>query len=133
MKMAKLEKAVSLAKKVGYVFIATANAEGISHIAAAGKMELSGKGCVSVTEWFCSQTVANLQENKCTSIVVWDPASDNGYQLLGQLEKVEDSGILDGYVPNEEKLHLPQVERKLLIKIEKILDFRCGPHSDTED
>ncbi len=133
MKLEKLKKAVSLAKKMGYIFIATADGQNVAHIAAAGKVELSDKGCIAVTEWFCLQTVANLQENKYASVVVWDPVSDNGYQLLGQLEKIEDLSILDGYIPEEAKLHLPQVERRLLIRVEKIFDFRRGPHSDTQD
>ena len=28
---------------------------------------------------------------------------------------------------------MPQVEKRLLIKVEKILEFRLGPHSDVED
>jgi hypothetical protein len=50
------------------------------------------------------------------------------------MEKIEDLYILDGYAPEKDSPHpLPQVERKLLIKVVKIMDFRLGPHSDTED
>ena len=134
MKKEKLEKVTCLAEKAGYVFIATADAAGQPHLAAAGKLGLADEDCVTVTEWFCPGTVANLHTNKCVSIVVWAKDSDSGYQLLGRLEKTEDLGVLDGYAPGlEGEPPLPQVEKQLLIRIEKILDFKLAPHSDVEE
>jgi hypothetical protein len=134
MKIDSLQKAVRLAETTGCVFIATSDAKGMPHLAAAGKLSHAGKKNVTVTEWFCPGTVANLDANKCVSIVVWDKESDNGFQMLGQLEKIEDLGVLDGYAPGlEGKPPLPQVQRRLLIRIEKILDFKQGPHSDIEE
>ncbi len=134
MKMEKLEKAVSLSKRIGFVCVATADRRGIPHIATAGKMELADEGCLAITEWFCPGTTANLQTNKFVSVVVWDRDSDSGYQILGKLEKIEELGILNGYAPDiESGPPLPQVKRRLLIKVQKITDFKLGPHSDAED
>ena len=128
-----LESALALAKKVGYVFIATADSQGMPHVTAAAQIASFDRG-VAVTEWFCPGTVANLQKNKCVSIVIWSKDLDNGYQLIGRLAGVEDVGVLDGYSPAREgKPPLPQVEKRLLVKVEKILDFCLGPHSDVED
>ena len=45
---------------------------------------------------------------------------------------VEDLAVLDGYVPSVERAgNTPQVQRRLLMRIDSILDFRCGPHSDS--
>ena len=132
--MDKLEKAVGLSRKTGFVCVATADRNGIPHIATASKMELEDEGCLAITEWFCPGTTANLQTNKFVSIVVWDRDSDSGYQMLGKLERIEELGILNGYAPDIEPWPpLPQVERRLLIKVQKITDFRLGPHSDAED
>ena len=132
--MEKLKKAVSLSRRIGFICIATAESRGMPHIATAGKMELADEGYLSITEWFCPGTIANLQTNKFVSIVVWDRDSDSGYQMLGELEKIEELGILNGYAPDIESMPpLPQVERRLLIKVQKITDFRLGPHSDAED
>ncbi|MFB0525577.1 MAG: pyridoxamine 5'-phosphate oxidase family protein [Phycisphaerae bacterium] len=79
----KLKKAISIAEKIACVFVATADNEKIPYVAAVGKIKLNGTDCVAATEWFCPQTVANLQENKFVSIVAWDEASDSGYQLIG--------------------------------------------------
>jgi len=134
MKTDSLQKAVRLAETTGCVFVATSDADGMPHLAAAGKLSYAGKKNVAVTEWFCPGTVANLDNNKYVSIVVWDKDADTGFQLLGRLEKIVDLGVLDGYAPAlEKKPPLPQVQRQLLIRIEKILDFKLGPHSDVEE
>ena len=89
---------------------------------------------MAVAAWFCPGTVDNLRQNRKISLVVWDAAADIGYQLLGEVEKVEELSVLDGYVPGEEeKPPLPQVERQLLVRLEKIIDFSHAPHSDVED
>ncbi len=132
--MEKLKKAVGLSRKIGFVCVATADRMGMPHIATASKMDLTDEGCLAITEWFCPGTTANLQTNKFVSIVVWDRGSDSGYQMLGKLEKIEELGILNGYAPDiESGPPLPQVERRLLIKVWKITDFKLGPHSDAED
>jgi len=59
---------------------------------------------------------------------------DNGYQLLGKTEKVENTAMMDGYAPGlEDKPPLPQVERRLLIRVDKIIGFRNSPHTDEEE
>ena len=134
MNVEKLQKAIVLAAKVERVWVATADAEGMPHIAAAAKLESDDQETIEVTEWFCPGTTANLQTNKFVSIVVWDRDSDSGYQMLGKLEGIEELGILNGYAPDlESGPPLPQVERRLLIKVQKITDFRLGPHSDAEE
>lgn len=134
MKADKLEKVVRLAKDLGYVFIATADSRGMPHVAAAGKLEHAGKQNVTVREWFCPGTVANLDVNKCISIVAWRRQPDAGYQLLGTVMKILDTGVLDGYAPEVERAHpMPQIEKELLIKVEKIIEFKLSPHSDLED
>jgi len=127
-----LKKAVSLAKMIGHAFIATADATGLPHIAAARKIALNKEGIV-VEEWFCPGTLANLAENRRMAIVVWDPDNDLGYQLLGEAIEVEDTAIMDGYAPDikNDKL-LPQVERRLLVRVDKVIHFSSAPHTDQE-
>ena len=134
MKIDKIKHVVAIAEKTQQVFVATADTAGSPHIACAGKLTVENSGLLAVTEWFCPGTVANLQKNKNISIIVWDKLTDTGFQVLGWVESIQDMAVLDGYSPAVEKQHpLPQVERKLLIKVEKILDFKLGPHSDIEE
>ena len=72
MKSEILRSAISLAEKLGHIFVATADSGGTPHVAAAGKLAYDSKDHVSVAAWFCPGTLANLKNNKQISLVVWD-------------------------------------------------------------
>ena len=135
MKQAVLKKAVALARKVGHIFVATSDAQGLPHVAAARSMTLRDRGQrVAVEAWFCPGTMANLQENRRISLVIWDPDTDQGHQLLGKAEEVEDLAILDGYSSQlENQAGRPQAERRLLIRVDKTLAFRHARHTDEQE
>ena len=126
-----LEEAVSLADEMGYVFVATTNEDGLPHMASAGKLTLDPQKHVVLAEWFCPRTVSNVKENQQISLVVWDADGDTGYQPLGDVQDMREVAMLDGYAPEEEGTHLPQVERELLIEARQVLSFSQGPHTDT--
>jgi hypothetical protein len=134
MTASKIQDAVRLAKKADYVFVATADNIGVPHMTAAGEVELSDEqDCVVLSEWFCPGTVKNLHVNPAVSIVIWNKELDTGFQMLGCLRAVKNVGVLDGYLPGlEAQKPLPQVEKQLVIYIEKILDFKGSPHSDID-
>ena len=128
---ANIKKAVDLAEKVGHAFIATSDNEGWPHVAAARRLKTAGKSLIDATEWFCPGTMANLKKNRRVSIIIWDAATDTGYQLFGEMEKMIDIGMLDGYAPGmKAKWPLPQIESQLIVRISKITDFKRAPHSD---
>ncbi len=126
-----IKKAALLASKIGYVLVATSDARGWPHVGVAGKIANPRDNHIAVTEWFCPGTMSNLQANPKMSIVVWDSLSDTGFQLLGELEEIKELGIIDGYSPEvESQKRVPQVERQLLVHIDKVLEFKRAPHSD---
>lgn len=132
MNTATLQSAVSLATRVDHVFVATVGPDGTPHLAAAAKVALAGE-TLEISAWFCPVTVVNLRYNRSISLVIWDQSSDQGYQLLGQAERVEELAMMDGFLPGqEESPPLPQVERKMVVRVERILDFHHAPHSDVE-
>jgi len=132
MKTATLGKAIELAGKIGHLLVATVGPDGMPHVAAAGDILQVGDS-VEVTAWFCPVTVENLRTGKAVALIIWDPQRDYGYQLLGRAEQLIEVAQLDGYLPElEESRPLPQVERKLVIGVTSILDFKHAPHSDIE-
>ncbi len=134
MKPKSLNTAVELAEKLEHVFVATADSSGMPHVAAAAKLNQTSKDHVAVTAWFCPGTVANLSENRRISMVVWDAPSDKGYQLLGLVEKIEEVAMMNGYSPEiDETTVMPQVENRLLVRVDKIIAFSHAPHSDLEE
>ena len=123
-----------LAAKIGYVFIATADIHGQPHITAAGKLAQTTEKHMLITEWFCTQTLSNIEMNPKISVIVWNSMTDFGYQIIGELEAIKDVGILDGYSPqNESKQPVPQVERQLLFHVDKVLEFKRSSHTDVEE
>ncbi len=129
-----IKKAVAMGKRLGTVLVATADASGLPHVAVAGKIRLSAEGSLTLSAWFCPGTLTNLKVNPRLALVIWDPRTDTGYQLLGESQKVEDLAILNGYAPEVEgSSPIPQVERELVLRVDKILEFRHAPHSDLEE
>ena len=77
-----LEKVQRIVQKVKIVYVATANREGMPHIAAAEGMAFMGDKVV-FKAWFCLKTVENLSENPKLSLAVLSPKTREGYQILG--------------------------------------------------
>jgi hypothetical protein len=129
-----LNQALELADRLTHVFVATADSDGMPHLAAAERLERMPDDRISVSYWFCPQTVANLEVNPKISLVVWDSESDEGYQILGETQFPQDVGMMDGYSPEIEaqEEHIPHVERQLLIHVDKIIAFSHKPHRDEE-
>lgn len=129
--MKTIEKVVTLAEKVQYMLIATADEKGHPHIGSAGKFSRISDNKILLSEWFCPGTMHNLQQNPQIAIVLWDRTADAGYQLLGRVETIRELSMLDGYAfGDEQEPSVPQVERELLICIDEILEFAHTPHTD---
>ena len=132
--MKNLDIAIELAEKLGHVFVATADSSGMPHVAAAAQIQSASEDHVAVAAWFCPGTIANLDDNRRISLVVWDPPLDKGYQLLGEVVDIEEQAMMNGYATETEKhAPLPQIERKLVVRVAKILAFSHAPHSDLEE
>jgi hypothetical protein len=126
-----IERLIELGNRAGSFFIATADKNGMPHMASARRAERISENRFAVTEWFCPGTVANLRENPRLSVVAWDSESDVGYQVIGQAEDIHDEAMLDGYEAGRfEENPMPQVERRLVVRSEAVLEFRQQPHSD---
>lgn len=129
-----ISKAVKLGQKLGHVFLTTADGNGIPHLSIAAKINVSTDNRLSVAGWFCPGTVANLENNPNIGITVWDKKSDIGFQFIGKRQELRELAVLDGYAPKTEKdTYLPQIEREVVISVEKILEFKQAPHSDIEN
>ena len=135
MKRECLTKAAVLAEKGAYLLVTTAASNGYPHVAPAGRLRLSSnEERVAVDAWFCPGTLENLKGNDKLDLVVWDATLNEGYQLLGKCQGVEDIAMLNGYDASlPEKAGLPQVERRIQIRVEKVIPFQRGSHTDQEE
>jgi hypothetical protein len=126
-----LRAAVSFSEKLQHIFITTADRQGLAHVAAADGIRLGEEGCFHLTGWYCQRTAQNLEENRLISVVLWDPDIDVGYQLVGEVEEIQERASLDGLLPETDETNaLPQVERELLVRVKEVLLFCHAPHTD---
>ncbi|MBM9605580.1 pyridoxamine 5'-phosphate oxidase family protein [Desulfopila inferna] len=125
-------EAVDLGNRMEHVFVTTTNGNGLPHLAAAGIIRYISEDHISVEAWFCPATIQNLGDNPLISVVAWDPATDIGHQILGEVEKVEEIAMMDGFTGDlESEEQLPQSESRLIIRVDQVLAFSHAPHSDT--
>ena len=62
--------------------------------------------------------------NPKIAVLIWDPLTDDGYEILGEVLMFEGQAILNGFAPEVEvNAYLPQVKRRLIIRAEKITAF----------
>ncbi len=127
-----LKEAEKLAAEVGHVLVATADPSGRTHIAAARTLSITPGNEVVIADWFCPETMQNLCSNHFLTIVTWNPATDYGFQISGELVDLKELGMMNGYLPEMENHPIPQIERQMVVRVEKIIDFKIQPHSDVE-
>jgi len=120
----KLERAIELGKRAEHFFIALVGSDGFPYVNSARQIEQVGDNQFAIEEWVCPLTVKHVKENPKMAVLIWDPAVDNGYEILGEVLMFENQAFLDGFAPEiEESGYLPQVKRKLIIRAEKITAF----------
>lgn len=127
-----LKKVETLVRNVKVVYVATADKQGVPHIAVSEGLAFASRDRIVFKAWFCLKTVENLQENPKLSLAVLDPEIQEGYQLFGRMERIEKGAILNGFSPEQERrwTGYPQAEHQLSIRIKKISRLTSGPHSD---
>lgn len=114
------------------IIVATANKAGTPHLAAAKGLVLRGDDRVAFKNWFCFQTLQNITDNPSIAISLFGPDGEEGFQLIGTVEESAAKEMMNGYLPEEElkPAATPQTRLQLQIKVNKVLAFSTGPHSD---
>jgi hypothetical protein len=120
----KLERAIELGKRVEHFFVALVGAGGFPYVNSAHQIERIAENQFAIEEWICPLTVQHLGENPKIAVLIWDPAADDGYEILGEVLMFEGHAFLNGFAPElEENAYLPQVKRKLIVQAKKIAAF----------
>lgn len=129
----KIPEAVKeLLEKANIIYVGTSDRDGIPHLAAGERIVVSDGGEVKLEAWFCIKTVENLMSNPNISIATIDPATKDGFQLIGKVEGIEDNLMMDGFVPDlEEKwAGISTTEYTITVSVTHVLKFITGTHSD---
>lgn len=118
-----LEKAAAAARRVGRVFLTVAAPGGAPFIAPVRFGEIDAASRVVVEEWICPAALEDLERHRRTVLLVYDPAVDEGFQIIGGLEAVSDTQMLDGYAAGAPG-GVPQVRRRLVIRPTQVLALK---------
>lgn len=119
-----------LIESLTYVFVATADSSGQPHMAIGEQVTISGDSLLIFENWFCPSTLQNIASNTRISVVAVLPDTGKGYQMLGSVIRSSDTAFLDGYDPAVNMPEVPQVLTRFTVKVEQILEFTSGIHSD---
>ncbi len=115
---------------IDVAYVASSDMEGHPHLAAVRGLVAADPSHIVFSEWFCPKTVKNIAGNPQIAIAVMDPSTGKGYQFVGMVEKTMDIGILDGYDAAVELPATPQVLCQLAIRVDEIMEFTHGVHTD---
>ncbi len=110
--------------------VASADMEGHPHLALGGVINVLDGEHLAFENWFCPATLRNVEANPRIAVAVLDQNSGTGYQFIGTVVSGFDIAILDGYAPTAEAPGEPQSLTRLVVKVEKVLAFCSGIHTD---
>ncbi len=127
-----LREVEALARKAKRIYVATTDQDGMPHIAAAEGFSFIDEDRIFFSAWFCLETVKNLGDNPRIALAFLDPRKNRGYQIWGEMERIEEGAVLDGFSPelDQKWKTYPQAEHQLYIRLTRISAFSSGPHSD---
>lgn len=117
-------------EETGRAMVASADQFGHPHLAVGEGLTVRGRQELIFEAWFCRETLTNIQQNPYIAVAVIDAGSGRGYQLTGRVVRTTDVALHDGLPPRAEEPGLPQVQWRVVIRVEQILEFAQGVHSD---
>ena len=116
MNLHSINDALSIVSTTGHVIIATADRNGLPHV-AVGYDFIAGDepNSVNVSCRFCPGTLANIHKNDRLALVAWDAQEDVGLQLVGRVRQFD---------------QLSDQEQRMNVLIEQVADFTKASHTD---
>ncbi|HEY7746009.1 MAG TPA: pyridoxamine 5'-phosphate oxidase family protein [Desulfuromonadales bacterium] len=124
------EKLKKFIEETNCAFVASADQRSRPHLAAGRGLKVPDPEHVVFEAWFCRKTLENVAEVPRITMAVIDASTGGGYQLVGMVEKVIPIGILNGFAPEVEAPGTPQVESRMVVRVEEIMEFSTGAHTD---
>ncbi|MFP4164666.1 MAG: hypothetical protein ACLFQB_10180 [Chitinispirillaceae bacterium] len=120
-----------LSRRTGFILVATGGCGGFPHLSVAQNLTFADD-TILLEGWYCPEMLSGLEQNNRFSLTVWDPRTDEGYQIQAVMTKMSQNRILDGYQPADNEEAVPQVRWSVSARLEKISRFNHSPHSDRQ-
>jgi hypothetical protein len=123
------EQVKHLIESTSLIFIATADTTRQPHM-AIGEQVIVSNDTLIFENWFCPETLQNISDNPRVAVVAVLSETGKGYQMIGTIISSADSAFLDGYDPSIYMPETPQFLTRFTVRVDKILEFTSGIHSD---
>jgi predicted pyridoxine 5'-phosphate oxidase superfamily flavin-nucleotide-binding protein len=114
----------------GVATVASADASGQPHLAIGNDIRVADDRHILFENWFCQSTLRNIEQNRQISVAVTARDGDYGYQFIGTVVHGFDVAILDGNTNEKLPVGDLQALSRLVIRVERVLPFCSGLHSD---
>ncbi|MBN1919486.1 MAG: pyridoxamine 5'-phosphate oxidase family protein [Verrucomicrobia bacterium] len=114
----------------GYVWVASCDTNGLPHLALSSTLDMPDDTIALLGGFCCVHTIDNVRLNPRIALGVWDAASGDGWQLVGQVRNI---AITEA--PDASAVHLGSdnagVHYTITVFIDKALHLTPERHSDS--
>jgi len=114
-----------LAEEARHMLLATVDETGTPRLTPVEECTRAGENRVAVRAWIDVPPLENCGGRIRLALLLWDE-NGHGYQLTGQVVRMQEAAVLDGLAEIEQQVHFPQVERTLLMQVDSVEDFHFG-------
>lgn len=121
----KLEQVMHWAGQARHMLLATVDQTETPHLTPVEECRHAGGDRIAVQAWIDIPDLRRREGRSRLALLLWDK-DGNGYQLKGQMVRSQETAVLDGLAEVEERVHFPQVERTLLMRVDGIEEFHFG-------
>lgn len=114
----------------GWAYVASADQRARPHLAAGRGLKVPDSIHIVFETWLCPRTMENIAEVPRVAVAVVDPASGIGFQFACRVEKTSETILADSIAAGRETPGLHQVQWRIEVLVEEIMEFSIGVHSD---
>ncbi len=119
----RLEQAMHLAEVARHMLLATVDETGAPRLTPVEECTRAGANRVVVRAWIDVPPLEERGGKSRLALLLWDE-NGHGYQLTGQVVRMQEAAVLDGLAEIERQVHFPQIERDILMQVDSVEDFR---------
>jgi len=122
----KLKHAMRLAEQARHILLATVDETGTPRLTPVEECAPAGENRLAIRAWIDVPGLGSPCGAGRLVLLFWDEQG-HGYQLTGQITRLQDVAVLDGLADIEQQTHFPQVERALLMQVDSVAEFHFTP------
>jgi uncharacterized protein len=124
--MAKLTDEMKTLFETQLAIVSTATKEGVPNAVPKGSLFVVDDQTLCYGEGTGAKTLSNLQANPMVSVLIFDRASGNGFQVKGRSELVTGGEVFQKMVKRQEERKKPAPKVVVKINADEIYSIKMG-------